>query len=501
MRPLILGFCISWYGSLFSQARNQNWVFGQQVWMSFTNDTINFLPSTYTAQGRNACISDTLGNLELVVDDSGIRNAVFDFVAGGTTAELGWPAEQGNYLILPRPENYGHYYVLLNAHDALKQAGIVEVDATANGGAGAVIGTTTWYAQNTTAKLAATPHANGMDYWVLQHEDGTDAFRAYQLTNAGLGVSPVITHAGSMFTASTTTNQPIDYWGPMKFSLQGDRIALVKQGSTRDTTLVGHFTFNTATGAPTFLAETNNMAKRLSLGVPVAQWSSQRQISGVEFDAAGHYLYIYEWDSTFVVENAPYGFQITLTDPDPSSLQASMIFMVDHAFTMSYYNDAKGNSLQMGPDGGLYWRLIKEFHADRWLRRFGGLPASIYDVPPFAPETLFPTTHLGAGFPNLCKRYNDSEPKWLAVAEQSASTTLNAWPNPLEAEGALRMNGNVWPTVLRWYDMTGRCVRNEPAEQNGPTILLHRAQLPSGLYVVEALDHGRSIGRAKVLCE
>ncbi|MBK8949749.1 MAG: hypothetical protein IPM68_13100 [Flavobacteriales bacterium] len=160
-----------------AQARNYNVLFGTGLWLNLYNEVATAIPCTWPITKRSASISEPDGALSVVVDETGIHNANFDLVQGGGAQDLGWPVELASLLILPKPSAPQRYVVFLNTTEATKLAGYVEVDMSANGGAGAVVGPgTTWYLTGCTAKLAATLHANGIDYWLLQHLDGSDAF-------------------------------------------------------------------------------------------------------------------------------------------------------------------------------------------------------------------------------------------------------------------------------------------------------------------------------------
>lgn len=96
-----------------AQRRNANWVFGTSTWFQFPDSLppvvptmsvgLTILPMQATVSARSAGISDTAGQFLLLADDSGIRNSLFEPVAGGSAAQLDWQVPGGNYLILPMP--------------------------------------------------------------------------------------------------------------------------------------------------------------------------------------------------------------------------------------------------------------------------------------------------------------------------------------------------------------------------------------------------------------
>src|SRR5690606_9816983 len=63
-----------------------------------------------------------------------------------------------------------------------------------------------------TEKLCATNHANGMDYWIMTHDDGNNQFRAFLLTASGVQPNPVISKVGTNYTGG------VGHLGNMRFS-------------------------------------------------------------------------------------------------------------------------------------------------------------------------------------------------------------------------------------------------------------------------------------------
>lgn len=242
-----------------------------------------------TVSLRNACISDTSGQFVLRADDHGIRNALFETLEGGTPAALGWNVPAANYLILPWQGDEGRYGVFINERPPGSRAGFVQVDTAANNGAGIVVGGTTWYLENVTAKLTATTDSASTGYWVLQHDEEGDAFRAFHFTAEGLDTTPVVSHQGTSYLADVSPKENIDWYGQLNFNFQGDIVAAVKNGPSINTSKVELFHFNSQTGALQFMADIGAI---YCYGMNIPSGSLQALLQGVDFDLSGRYMYV-----------------------------------------------------------------------------------------------------------------------------------------------------------------------------------------------------------------
>ncbi|MEO8066308.1 MAG: hypothetical protein ABI599_01320 [Flavobacteriales bacterium] len=498
MRTLLITCLVGCCMLAQGQARNNNWVFANK-WLSFNNDTTTLPPLAYHPSFRNACISDTAGNFLLLVDDNGVRDNTFGLMPNGTAADLGYSGEQGNYLVLPKPGDPQGYVVMVNSREDLKRAGVVEVNMSLNGGLGAVSMPLQWYMDSTTAKLAATPHGNGTDYWILQHEDGTNEFHAYQLTTTGVDPTPVISHVGTPFQPSDTSAANADFWGPMKFNVQGDMIAMANMDpfATDTATEIQLFRFDDLSGTVTSLASIDHRYTELLGGNPVVYYNYRRQTGGLEFDASGTHLYSFTWDCLPPQEyDGLFQSNLDVLADDP--IQTSTIFVFNGPVAL-YTFDNRGSSLELAPDGRIFFR--HSYYPGRW--------GWLVNLPDYLGSTivqsaLFPNSQdTTAGFPNFCKRYHDSEPVWLRVDEPpTGAVELSVHPNPMEGYAWLHlpMNAAV-PDHLIWTDALGRNVRSEAPMRQGTSLALERRDLPSGMYVVQVLRQQERIGYCRVLVQ
>ncbi|HHG85644.1 MAG TPA: T9SS type A sorting domain-containing protein, partial [Bacteroidetes bacterium] len=90
-----------------------------------------------------------------------------------------------------------------------------------------------------TEKLASACHGNGTDYWMISHSFGNNNFYAYQITAAGLNLTPVISSVGAIHGGPNT-----HALGELEVSPDASRIALC----TWLGTLLQVFDFDNNTG-------------------------------------------------------------------------------------------------------------------------------------------------------------------------------------------------------------------------------------------------------------
>ncbi len=503
---LSLQFCI--VACCSAQARNANWVFSSGMWMSFADTSVAVLPSPYAGPAPATCISDTTGQFLLLVDNTGIRNALFAPLQGATAVDLGWSTPAANYLILPKPGNPEHYFIFINEGPPTARGGYVEVDLAANGGAGAAVGVgTTWYMDHVTAKLSATTDAVEQGYWIVQHEDNSDAFHTYYLSDQGMAGTPVISHAGGSYLPDTPGYENADRWGKMKLSFQGDKLAAIKHGYDLDTNALELFHFDRTNGAVNFWAHLTPQINIINGNWEVIPWfQTSLFLTGCEFDPDGVHLYVNHYMEGGVGNT--YIAQMDLSDPAPDAIQSSAFeFRGISNNTHSGY-DRRGSELRFGPDNRLYARAVSGDLGTNLMFKVYNIPTQMSYLS--GPEVVFPIfftlpfppllTDSVGGFPNICKRYVDSKPLATSIPEGSP-TVIGIWPNPMSDKAVLTCSGPERPTEVRWHDVMGRIVAGTAVEHLGPSLVLDRHALPAGLYLVEILSNGRTLGTVRVVCE
>ncbi len=508
LQTLGLVFCAQ------AQRHNENWILGRDIWMNFSTPMVSAMVSSHPVGTRSGCISDTSGNFILVADSAGIRDALFQMIPGGDAASLGW-GQPAQFMMLPKPAYPDRYYVLINEDLPNHRGGAVEVDMSLNNGLGAVVGNTFWYADSVTAKLAATPNADNTGYWIMQHVDGTDAFESYLLTATGIAPQPVITHAGSNFLPSATPTESMDFWGPMKFNVQGDVLAMVTHGPPPDTTTtVEIYQFDAAAGtvATSPFATVFNSVTNISMGIIGTDtiyvteliWYPARHFMGLEFDTTGQYLYLAEWDtlpptdSTYSADGW-YPLQLNISSMDQTTIQGSLV-QFHGGVANAVYQVARrhGSLIQLAPNGQLIFGIA--IGAANFFYYGNLLP---YD--PMVQQQPTLTFHFLSstifGLPTFCKRYLEDNPTRVEPERTSHDGDLSIRPQPMAQHAVLDMHGRGYPDHLQWFDAMGHLVREEPALIDGPTVVLDRGNLKPGLYMVVASRNGQRLGQAKVVCE
>ena len=496
-------------GELKAQLRNANWVFGTNLWVSFQDGSFTMLPHNDQVSRRCGQISDVEGNLLLAVDDRGIRNAQFDPVAGGTALELGWEPGMANFLVLPHPGDPERYFVFAVEGAGEHRAGHVEVDASANGGAGEVVGAgTTWFMAHCTAKLTGALDAEGTGYWIVLHADEGDAFHAYHLTPTGLIAAPVISHTGRAYVFDTGADRNMDRWGQLAFSVQGDKLAAINQGVAADSNGIDLLAFDPMTGHASTIIQLDHNSFRYD-GVPLSYQPTLQQMPGsvvfsaLEFELTGSYLYAMNYTNNGV------GHLKTTQYP---LYHGSPQLIADSAWDLGIYwsyqpigDELIEDVMFTGLDGLLY---IGSTHATPtsalpvWIR-VSNTPCLDYRTALADPHTefsLLPEGVFWGEVPNQCRNYHDSHPIGLGLAPEENRPSFRVWPNPMGRQATLQWSGKEQPTAVRWFDAWGRLVRQERFAV-GPASMIQRGDLPTGLYVLQLLAGSHPLGTVRMVCE
>jgi gliding motility-associated-like protein len=208
----------------FSQKETTWWYFGRGAGLEFTSgfaqvDTNN----QFSTGGGATSMSDDEGNLLYYTDTDTIWNRLHQPMPNGTGLTNGLAAEQ-NSISIPRPNRPGQYFVF-NVVNAISYPtdGLLYhiVDMELDSGLGDVLDTAKniHVVDSTEEKIAATPHANGVDYWLMVKRSLTDKYYCYLITELG-PINPPVISSGAIASAGYSHCE-----GNLRFNHTGNMLA------------------------------------------------------------------------------------------------------------------------------------------------------------------------------------------------------------------------------------------------------------------------------------
>lgn len=312
MRKKIFLFLISFffYQFSFSQKQTNFWYFGTLAGLDFNNGSpVALTNGTTTTNEGTAVMSDNSGNLLFYTDGIQVWNKNNVQMPNGDS--LMGDISTTQTLIVPDPGNASLFYIFtLDDEGGPDGLNYSVVDMTLQFGNGDVTVKNTHLRNTMTEKLAGVYHCNNHDIWVMTHDQFTNTFAAYLVTDNGIN-SAVISNVGITHT---------DVHGQMKFSSDGNKLACA--AGYQDTVEV--FDFDKTTGI---------VSNPLTLPI-------NHHVYGIEFSPDNSKLYgtYYDLGSTSVL----YQF-----DLNAGNVQASQL-------TLGSSPDPVIYAVQLGPENKIY---------------------------------------------------------------------------------------------------------------------------------------------------
>lgn len=304
------------------------------------------------------------------------------------------------------------------------------VDMSAANGFGDVVlaGNPLFPGGTSSEHVAATWHANGTDVWILAHAYPQNEFLAYLLTASGLDATPVVSVVGPSFPACGSN---MNARGEMRFSLDGERLALAGNGSgdTPDSDVLALFAFNRETGA---------------VSDPLLLPPSRGDF-GVAFSPDGTKLYGGTWKAfNFFSTDHNYLYQFDLSSNDPQTIIDSRVVLLETPITGAH------GSIKLGPDGRIYVARYGEEHLG--VVNFPNLPGLACD---YEDDGLYLNGATCAHGLNNYIEYVNCEPIVTGTGEVEA-TAVQFVPNP--SDGLFKITGLADGARLMIHDAAGRTI-------------------------------------------
>lgn len=255
---------------LFSQKEAQNWIFGFSNWMNFETEPpiIQNTPDFFFFSERSSVSeSDSEGNLLFYSDGFTVFNKDHLPMPNGflnVDINLSDPV-----FTIPKPNSDSQFYLFFHANGF--GSTVLEwriVDLTLEGGNGDLIPDGGGFLlENPIGKITAVQHNNLQDIWIVSHENNSNSFQTWLVTETGIEETPVTSTIGNIYDPNDFESR----FGQLKTSVNGNKIAIASQIHQN----VQIFDFDKTTGV---------ISNMISIDIPMPY--------GVEFSQNGRFLYV-----------------------------------------------------------------------------------------------------------------------------------------------------------------------------------------------------------------
>jgi PKD repeat protein len=230
-------------------------------------------------------------------------------------------------LIVPAPCEPRRFYVFTADANPLADPpndgihySIVDMDADA--GRGDVVVKNVQMYEPATEKLTAVRHANGVDWWILSHEWGSNLFRVYQVSSSGVSTA-VLSYVGSAHDGA-----PEYGTGYLKASPDGRMLVSVVTTSTTEL-----FDFDARTG---LISNPRRICDFSKYGASFSPDS--RLLYAVERHIGWSYDSLYQYDVTLGSQQAIVDSRIAVGGGDYWAMQSApdgRIYIANNSFYLA----------------------------------------------------------------------------------------------------------------------------------------------------------------------
>ncbi len=316
LRIVSLFFILFIVANAHAQTPADWWYFGNQAGLHFEAGGPVADPNGVLSTSEGcASISDAGGNLLFYTDGISVFDATHTLMPNGGGL-LGNSSSTQSAIVIPRPQSNTQFYIF-TVDDGAGVDGMkyTKVDMTLNGGLGDVVTSekNISLVTPTAEKVASLKKPNG--YWVVTMKIPSDTVYAYEVTSAGVNLTPVTSNTGLSLTTS-------NFWGYLKGNVQSSKLGFISQGISEAYV----FDFDVTTGMVTG-------------SVAITQTIGGGTGYGIEFSPDGNLLYTMSYGTCDLK-------QYDLTLVTSAAISASEVILGN---TVS-----GGGALQIGPDGKMY---------------------------------------------------------------------------------------------------------------------------------------------------
>lgn len=388
------------------------WYFGNQAGIDFNPNIPNApVPISNTAMNApegTSTISDRNGQVVFFTDGVSVWDRKFNLVSSSPPPGIGGSAQSAqSALIVPVAGDETLYYIFTTKDvygDGTFELRYSLFDLKLNGGTGGML------EENQLLFARSTERITGNEGWLIAHEYGNNSFRAYPISNLGIG-NPVISAIGSDHSITSASAGQ----GYMKLGPQNRlAVALSNEGTSNAVEL---FDFNPATGAITNF-------RTADLNSPAGT------VYGIEFSPGGNRIY-----TTLRNGGASQLFEITIDTLSGEPIAPPVLLA----------SSGDMGAVQIGPSGQIYVAVNGASSLGTIQPvELQGTP-STYTQDGFA---LLPGTTSTLGLPNFIQQLADPiQGPFMTIAGQCIqdSVTFSATPtDPIDVFAwQVRLGGTV----------------------------------------------------------
>lgn len=447
----------------WSDHRWDKWIFGQGGGLSFSSGVPQpwqWCPLDSDTEGRSAIISSiSEGELQLSYHGGLWSSACTELVPEAQLDEYG---DQG--VLVPQPSIPGHYYAFMSVIDTVtfdSYLSATHVDAEANGGEGEVLGGVLHLGVGLGEGLGVVPGSTEDTVWLWASSMDDNAIMAMPITADGIGPAHIAL-SGLQVNSWLNTN--------LKASRNNDRMAFIARWAN-----TVHLAKIQPDGAYAY--------DLLTLEQPGTQ------AVDLEFSLDGRFLYAASLD----VEGGH------IWQYDLSVWQSDAIFASRTAVESD--SALQTRVIQLGPDDRIYtWTGDLDSTSLSVIQNPNQLGLAcghdLYSLP-LPPGVTLDSVDFSR--PNLW--WPRDWPTGLQDTWSSPAQKLGVFPTPALQQAVLRIPGGVLPNAalsIIAYAVSGQQVPLG-AERTAEGLVLHRGNLPAGVYGILIQADNRSAYRATVI--
>lgn len=483
MKSLYVGFLsltlvFGFNNPCLSQRQSNIWFFGERAGFSFHNNAPTPLTGNQMVSYGSTTIASSRNTGKVLFYSNGeqVWNGLHALMPNGSGLS-GSRYSTTNAYTVPFASNSNKYYLFTvnRANFSTEEGASIHysiIDMSLNAGLGdlPLLDKNILLLENATEKIAATPHANGVDFWLITHDFNNNNFLVYHITETGIS-TPAIYSLGEPHSINPIGGQSIiEAQGHMKFSPDGNKLAVTLRSGSATPKPFQVFDFNTQTG-------------ELSNAVTLGNFSLQY---GVSFSTNSRMLYLQGYSIDGNTFDYLYQFDMSAQNIDESRVG----LLINNPFLdrIQFGGGFASFDLQLGADGRLYSAGSPTSGDDQHSRRsmfvINAPNEKGYTCNVTVNQYNFIDGKVNIGLPNFLQSdFIELTPDANPNAPCPKSV-FELYPNPVSDYLTIKNNGDCTNIFrLTMFDALGRFILLEEIYEHEN--IFNLSNLSSGMYLLK----------------